>query len=235
MISWPITSINRTHTRPVQTHRAKSCDQDSPHLARWLLPASRRSLSPVNLKSVYRALETLLRILRRTRRPCRGMQFSRGPPVDWGACTEPGHAEDSFSPGVQHRPPGEKGTQKTREPENHRPVRSTVNACSVPSLTIILAPCRSLARSSSDGLGRALRIAVPSLDLPWAQGTRGWPERVLLFEATFWTFWDTFLQTYDRPEPIRSCVSPCMPFIFHSFCGNFSYLRILSGLVLVYI
>lgn len=61
-----------------------------------------------------------------------------------------------LSPGAsRHTVVPEKGpapakTGEPREPPPHRPVRSTVNACSVPPLTTILASCRS----SSDDLER---------------------------------------------------------------------------------
>lgn len=82
-----------------------------------------------------------------------GCNFDEDPRWTEGACTEPGHAEDSFPPmcpAGAHRRLDEKGPrQKPGNQENHRPVRSTVNACSMPPLTTILASCRSRARPAT--------------------------------------------------------------------------------------
>jgi len=69
-----------------------------------------------------------------------------------------GAREGLLSPGVSSpdTPPsrreGAAALAETREPREsspHRPVRSTVNACSVPPLTTILALCRSRARPAT--------------------------------------------------------------------------------------
>jgi len=114
-----------------------------------------------------------------------GCNFHEGPRWTEARAPSRGTRRTPFPPvsSRAHRPP-EKGTLK---PGNQRTtVRSTVNACSVPSLTTILAPCRSLARSCArappvTASNERCRLG-PFLEPDLATG--GWSQRVLLFEDT---------------------------------------------------
>ena len=153
-----------TPCRP-QTHRAKSSDQNSPHdFAELFISFSLSFSHVVHFPSLTREMFT-----RHSRHsfepedapPAKGCNFDEDPRWTEGACTactKSEHAEDSFPPMCPARYtilPARRGRAAgrnrgtKREPPPHRPVQSTVNACSVPPLTTSLASCRSRARPST--------------------------------------------------------------------------------------
>lgn len=121
---------------------------------------SRHSFEPVDTPSV------------------KGCNFDEDPRWTECVCIQSEHAEDFFPPVrpagytvVLKKGPALAETGEPREPPPHRPVRSTVNACSVPPLTTILASCHSHACPATASNEHRFCLRTTSEDL-----TRGWPD-----------------------------------------------------------